>query len=249
MIWSTLLALSFSCQQCESVEKPKISSTTHKVFHVKQEDRSVFDESDRYLATDAGKTVVLTCEVGEGLEVNWTTPSDSLDQERVRRRNNKLTIRNSLYSDTGGYSCRLISLSKISPLSTDCNHYSRSVGGRLTDTVHLYIRDEQNFFVEPDHFLQSNVYTESSSPTRVGCQATDPRATFRLENINMEDITDSLGEAQLAWSHQTGLWVIRGNLEFHAGVLICSLSLPGGSTRQQRLTINLIKPPDLTPPR
>ena len=119
----------------------------------------------------------------------------------------------------------------------------------MTDRVHLYIRDEQHFFVQPSHFLQANVYTESSSPTRVGCQATDPRATFRLQNHNMEDITDSLREAELAWSHQTGLWVIRGNLEFHAGVLTCSLSLPGGRTMKQRLTVNLIKPADLTPPR
>ena len=103
--------------------------------------------------------------------------------------------------------------------------------------------------MEPSHILQANVYTESSSPTRVGCQATDPRATFRLENLNGEDITDSLGEMQLAWSHQTGLWVIRGNLQFHSGVLTCSLSLPGGKTKKQMLTINLINPPDLTPPR
>ena len=109
VIWPILLALTFSCQQCESVGKPKISSTTHKVFHVKQEDRSVFDESDRYLATDAGKTVVLTCEVGEGQEVNWTTPSPSLDQERITRRNNKLSITRAIYSDTGGYSCRFSS--------------------------------------------------------------------------------------------------------------------------------------------
>ena len=115
--------------------------------------------------------------------------------------------------------------------------------------MHVYVRDQQYFFVQPGHFLQANVYTDSSSPTRVGCQATDPRATFRLQNHNMEDITDSLAEKELAWSHQTGLWVIRGNLEFQAGVLTCSLSLPGGRTMKQRLTVNLIKPADLHPPR
>ena len=106
VIWPILLALTFSCQQCESLKSPKISSTTHKLFNVKQEDQSVFDESDRYLIADAGKTVVLTCEVGGGQEVNWTTPSTSLDEKRIRRRNNKLTLSNSVYSDTGGYSCR-----------------------------------------------------------------------------------------------------------------------------------------------
>ena len=229
MIRTIFLGLILACQQCASVKKPKISSTTHKVFRVKHVDRSEFDESDRYMIADAGKTVVLTCEIGGGQEVNWTTPRPRLDQ-RIKTRNNKLSIINSIYSDTGGYSCR-------------------SVGGREEDTVHVYIRDEQHFFVEPSHFLQANVYTDSTAPTRVGCQATDPRATFRLKNHNMEDITDSLGEKELAWSHQTGLWVIRGDLESQAGVLTCSLSLPGGRTNIQRLTINLIKPPDLTPPR
>ena len=115
--------------------------------------------------------------------------------------------------------------------------------------MHVYVRDQQYYFVQPGHFLQANVYTDSSSPTRVGCQATDPRATFRLQNHNMEDITDLLAEKELAWSHQTGLWVVRGDLESQAGVLTCSLSVPGGGTSRQRLTINLIRPADLSPPR
>ena len=230
MIWTILLALTLFCRQCESSKKPKISSTTHKVFHVRPEDRSDFDESDRYLTVEAGKTVVLTCEVGGGQEVNWTTPNPILDTKRITMRSNKLSIRNSIYSDTGGYSCR-------------------TAGGSLTDNVHLYIRDEAQLFLQPSHFLTANVFTDSSSPTRVGCQATDPRATFRLQNHNMEDITDSLEESELAWSHQTGLWVVRGNLEFQAGILTCSLSVPGGSTGQQRLTVRLISPPHLTPPR
>ena len=85
---------------------PRISSSTHRVFTVNQADQSEFDESDRYLIADAGQTVVLTCEVGGGQEVNWTTPSPSLEQERITRRNNKLSITSSIYSDTGGYSCR-----------------------------------------------------------------------------------------------------------------------------------------------
>ena len=144
-IWTLLLALTLFFRQCESWNKPTISSTTHKVFNVKQEDRSKFDESDRYLTVDAGKTVVLTCEVGEGQEVNWTTPNPILDTERITRRNNKLSIRNSIYSDTGGYSCG-------------------SVGGSLTDTVHLYIRDQHQRFAQPSHFLTANVFTDSSTP-------------------------------------------------------------------------------------
>ena len=105
-IWTILLALTLSCQQCESSNKPRISSTTHKVFNVRPEDRSEFDESDRYLVADASQTVVLTCEVGGGQEVNWTTPSSSHDETRISRRNKKLIITNSIYSDTGGYSCR-----------------------------------------------------------------------------------------------------------------------------------------------
>ena len=105
MIWKIFLALILAFQQCESWNKPKISSTTHKVFKVKQVDRSEFDESDRYLTVDAGRTVVLTCEVAGGQQVNWTTPRPRLDQ-RIVSRNNKLSIINAIYSDTGGYSCR-----------------------------------------------------------------------------------------------------------------------------------------------
>ena len=107
MIWTiVLLALTLSCQQCESFNKARISSTTHKVFNVRPEDRSEFDDSDRYLVADATQTVVLTCELGGGQEANWTTPSSSQDEERISRRNTKLIITNSIYSDTGGYSCR-----------------------------------------------------------------------------------------------------------------------------------------------
>lgn len=102
-----LLALTLSCQQCESVTVPRISSNTHKVFNVNPDDQSDFDESDRYLIADAGQTVVLLCEVAGGQKVTWTTPDSDLDQERITQRNNKLSISSSVYSDTGGYSCRL----------------------------------------------------------------------------------------------------------------------------------------------
>ena len=89
----------------------------------------------------------------------------------------------------------------------------------------------------------------SVSPTRVGCQPTDPRAEFRLQNHNMEDITASLADNALAWSPQSGLWVLAGNLQLHSGVSSCSLRLPSGETRKQLVSINFIKPIVLIPPR
>ena len=104
-----LLALCLSCRQCEGLKKPRIFSSTHKVFNVNPEDQSDFDESDRYLIADAGQTVVLTCEVAGGQQVSWTTPGSGLDEERITRRNNIISISSSIYSDTGGYSCRFSS--------------------------------------------------------------------------------------------------------------------------------------------
>ena len=119
----------------------------------------------------------------------------------------------------------------------------------MTDKVHVYIRDPIHAFVDPGTFIQANVPINSKSPTRVGCQPTDPEARVSIFNHNQVDITDSLAKNSLAWSPQTGLWLLGGRLVLHSGMFSCLLSRPGYNDSKQMVQINFIEPVFLIPPR
>ena len=103
MLRTVFLALALFCLRCESSNKPKLTSTSHKVFKVKEDEGSQFDASDRYLTAQSGNTVVLLCQVEEGHKVSWNF---SAKERRINIQDNKLLIINSKFADTGEYSCR-----------------------------------------------------------------------------------------------------------------------------------------------
>ena len=62
-------------------------------------------------------------------------------------------------------------------------------------------------------------------------------------NGNNVDITDNLVENMMAWSPQTGLWILEGKLHLHSGMFTCKLTVPGTKksiTQTQRIFIKLI---------
>ena len=119
----------------------------------------------------------------------------------------------------------------------------------MTDRVHVYIRDPRQAWLDTGTFILANVPINSQSPTRVGCQPTDPRASFSLLNHNAVDITDSLADNSLAWSPQTGLWLLGGKLKLHSGVFTCLLRSVGRNITKQMVRIKFIEPIYLIPPR
>ena len=80
-------------------------------------------------------------------------------------------------------------------------------------------------FLDPRKFYRANVITSSTtrSGTFIGCKPTDPDAEFRLKNGNNLDITSSLEDNHMAWSPQSGLWILKGKLHLHSGLfkLVC----------------------------
>lgn len=104
--WMSLmicLVLTFSF--CEG-NTPTVTSTSHKVFKVKEHQRTDFDESEQFLTAEAGQTVVLLCQVEGGGEVSWNYSVSS--SPRLEISHDKLWIRRAQFSDTGGYSCRFL---------------------------------------------------------------------------------------------------------------------------------------------
>ena len=113
--------------------------------------------------------------------------------------------------------------------------------------MYLYVEDKDNLFVNPAHFQQVNIHTNSSTPSNVGCHPTSPNIEIEILNTYRMDITHKLEENLMKFSYQTGLWVILGNLHFHSGLFTCNFKL-GKKEQTQLLYLNLIGEHEVTLP-
>ena len=98
-LWTCLL-LSLSSLG-ESFTRPRITSSSHKLFTVRETDRTQFDLSPRYLTAEVGRTVSLSCRAEGQVSWNFSAP-----RPQVEISDNELSITNTKFSDTGGYYCR-----------------------------------------------------------------------------------------------------------------------------------------------
>ena len=153
---------------------------------------SEVDVANKHVSANHGDTVHLRCDppFASGNSVTWVTGDTS---PRVSVRGPVLSVTSAKYSDTQTFTCR-----------------NRNTGA--SSSVHVFVRDPNNLYVNPLYQLKSIVHINSDTPTNIGCQPTDDRAVFRLVNGNNVDITLSLEENQLVWSHQSGLWVTQGQV-------------------------------------
>ena len=118
-------------------------------------------------------------------------------------------------------------------------HVTRYLHKAGVSSVYLYVEDTSHLFAKPDHFLHVNIHMSSNTPTNIGCRPATPQAELRIINYSQHDITDKLAENLMEFSSQTGLWVLKGRLHLHSGLLQCYLKL-NGKEQKQLLYLNLL---------
>ena len=116
---------------------------------------------------------------------------------------------------------------------------SRHQNKATQSSVYLYVEDTDNLFLQPDHFVRVNINMSSDTPTNIGCRPATPNAELKIINYSQHDITDKLADNLMEFSPQSGLWVLKGRLHFHTGLLQCHLKL-NGKEQTQLLYLNLL---------
>ena len=157
-----------------------------------------------------------------------------------------LTVSSARYSDTGLVSCRYL-VRYRHQVSSYHIHYRYIQHPASVSTVYLYVEDTDHLFILPDHLVRVNIHLSSATPTNIGCQPATPRAELSIINYSQHDITNTLQDNLMEFSNQTGLWVMKGKLHYHTGLLTCQLEL-GNKKQTQFLYLNLLGEHEVTLP-
>ena len=199
MILRFFLLVSLSLDIILCIQSPRISSSNHDL--IEQANVTGRELSSLHLVAEAGDRILLRCDppFAAASAVSWDLSDEDRDRPRLRVEDARLTIENAKYTDTGLFTC------------TDTISGARN-------SLYIYVRDSRHLFLDPRKFYRANVITSSRTGTFIGCKPTDPEAVFRLENGNNVDITASLEDNHMAWSTQSGLWVLQGKLHLHSGL-------------------------------
>ncbi|XP_028671672.1 vascular endothelial growth factor receptor kdr-like [Erpetoichthys calabaricus] len=178
------------------------------------------------LVVEKGENVTLICSGSSEVKFSWPLIQD--DQEKRKPRISKcdkvehcvkLVIRKAHYRDTGYYSCGF---------KSDINHPVKK--------LYLYVKDDQNPFVDPPTEIPRIVETYSPEENIViPCRVTSPDFNVNLE-VFPSIYTESLNST---WDPKVGFTVKRLQVAYY----ICKVNMNGKKTSvyyvEQRLEILL----------